>query len=90
VIGINNRNLDTFKVDMETTSELCSDVPAGKTLVAESGYTTREQLDELDEIGVDAVLIGETLMRSDNIEAAVRALTRNEELTREHLLSDDR
>jgi indole-3-glycerol phosphate synthase len=90
VIGINNRDLGSFEVNMETTHELCSDVPAGKTLVAESGYRTREQLDELDEIGVDAVLIGETLMRADSIEAAVRALTRNEELTREHLLSDDR
>ncbi len=90
MIGINNRDLGTFKVNMETTRELCSDVPAGKTLVAESGYSEPEQLDELDEIGVDAVLIGETLMRSENIEAAVRALTRDEELTREHLLSDDR
>jgi indole-3-glycerol phosphate synthase len=90
VIGINNRDLGTFEVNMETTRELCSDVPTGKTLVAESGYRTPEQLEELDELGIDAVLIGETLMRSENVEAAVRALTRDEELTREHLLSDDR
>lgn len=90
VIGINNRNLKTFEVDIETTHELCSDIPAGKTLVSESGYSTRAQLDELDRIGVDAVLIGEALMRAANPEAAVRELARDEELTREHLLSDDR
>ena len=45
-----------------------TDVPAGKTVVAESGYETREQLDELERIGVDAVLIGETLMRADDPE----------------------
>ncbi len=64
-------------------------MPAGKTIVAESGYENREQLDELEEIGVDAVLIGEYLMRAGNIEAAVRDLTGDEELTREHLLRDE-
>ena len=88
VIGINNRDLRTFEVNLETTGELCSDVPAGKTIVSESGWRTREQLDELDRIGVDAVLIGETLMRAGNPAAAVRELTRDEDLTREHLLDD--
>jgi indole-3-glycerol phosphate synthase len=88
VIGINNRNLHSFEVDIETTHELCSDVPAGKTVVSESGYGTREQLDELDRIGVDAVLIGEALMRAPDPEALIRELTWNEELTREHLLDD--
>ncbi len=88
VIGINNRNLKTFEVDLETTHELCSDIPAGKTIVSESGYGTRAQLDELDRIGVDAVLIGEALMRAADPEAAVRELARNEELTREHLLDE--
>jgi len=90
VIGINNRDLRTFEVDLGTTHELCSDIPAGTTVVSESGYRTRAQLDELDRIGVDAVLIGEALMRAADPEAAVRELARNEELTREHLLSDDR
>ncbi len=88
VIGINNRNLKTFEVDLETTHELCSDIPAGKTIVSESGYGNRAQLDELDRIGVDAVLIGEALMRAADPEAAVRQLARNEELTREHLLDE--
>jgi indole-3-glycerol phosphate synthase len=86
VIGINNRNLDDFTVDVETTVELLTDVPAGKTVVSESGYGQREQLDELERIGVDAVLVGETLMRSDDPEVGVRELTRDEEATREHYL----
>jgi indole-3-glycerol phosphate synthase len=75
VIGINNRDLGDFSVDIERTYELLSDVPAGKTVVSESGFSTREQLDELDRVGVDAVLVGETLMRAPDIEAACRALT---------------
>ena len=76
VIGINNRDLADLSVDIERTYELLSDVPAGKTVVSESGYTTREQLDDLERVGVDAVLIGESLMRAQDIEAACRALTR--------------
>jgi indole-3-glycerol phosphate synthase len=75
VIGINNRNLADLEVDLETTLELLAHVPAGKTVVSESGYSTREQLDELDEVGVDAVLVGETLLRAEDVEAACRALT---------------
>ncbi|MGI8461222.1 MAG: indole-3-glycerol phosphate synthase TrpC [Solirubrobacterales bacterium] len=86
VIGINNRNLRDLSVDLQTTHDLLTDVPAGKTVVSESGYSSREQIEELDRIGVDAVLIGESLMRADDPEAAVRALTENEEATREHLI----
>ena len=75
VIGINNRDLSDFSVDVERTYELLSDVPAGKTVVSESGFHTREQLDELERVGVDAVLVGETLMRAADPEAACRALT---------------
>jgi indole-3-glycerol phosphate synthase len=75
VIGINNRDLGDFTVDIERTYELLSDVPAGKIVVSESGFSAREQLDELDRVGVDAVLIGETLMRARDIEAALRELT---------------
>ena len=74
LIGINNRDLSDFTVDIERTYALLSDVPAGKTVVAESGYRTRDQLDELERVGVDAVLIGETLMRAPDPEAAVREL----------------
>jgi len=74
VIGINNRDLDDFTVDVERTYELLSDIPAGKTVVSESGFHQREQIDELDRVGVDAVLIGETLMRAEDPEAALRGL----------------
>jgi indole-3-glycerol phosphate synthase len=75
VLGINNRSLSDFTVDVERTYELLSDVPAGKTVVSESGFSTRDQLDELERVGVDAVLIGETLMRAQDVEALVRELT---------------
>jgi indole-3-glycerol phosphate synthase len=75
ILGINNRDLTDFSVDIERTYELLSDVPAGKTVVSESGFSTRDQLDELERVGVDAVLIGETLMRSGDVEDAVRRLT---------------
>ncbi|MDX6662377.1 MAG: indole-3-glycerol phosphate synthase [Solirubrobacterales bacterium] len=86
VIGINNRNLADLSVDVATTHELITDVPAGKTVVSESGLSDREELDALEEIGVDAVLIGESLMRSPDPEAALRALCREEEATGEHRL----
>jgi indole-3-glycerol phosphate synthase len=75
ILGINNRDLGDFTVDIERTYELLSDVPAGKTVVSESGFSTRDQLDELERVGVDAVLIGETLMRSGDVEDTVRRLT---------------
>jgi indole-3-glycerol phosphate synthase len=89
VIGINNRNLQDLTVDVETTVQLLTDVPAGKTVVSESGYERRDQLDELERIGVDAVLIGEALMRAEDPEIMVRELTRDEEATREHYLRAD-
>ncbi len=75
VIGINNRDLTDFSVDLQRTFELLADVPAGKTVVSESGIHSREQLDELERVGVDGVLIGELLMRAPEPEIALRALT---------------
>jgi indole-3-glycerol phosphate synthase len=86
VIGINNRNLDDFSVDVQTTYELITDVPAGKTVVSESGIAERATLDELERVGVDAVLIGETLMRAEDPGARLRELIADEDSTREHLL----
>jgi len=86
VLGINNRNLEDFTVDVQTTFELITDVPAGKTVVSESGISDRGTLEELERVGVDAVLIGEALMRSTDPAAKVRELTADEESTREHLL----
>ena len=86
VIGINNGDLDSATIDLSTTFELMPDVPAGKTVVAESGISDPTQLDELDRVGVEAVLIGETLMRAADPEAKTREFVRDEEGTREQLL----
>ena len=81
VIGINNRNLEDFSVDIGRTFDLLADVPAGKTVVSESGIAYREQVEDLERVGVDAVLVGETLMRAPDPEAAARELSRFEEPT---------
>jgi indole-3-glycerol phosphate synthase len=86
VIGINNRDLDAGTVDVATTYELMPDVPAGKTVVAESGISSREELEELERVGVDAVLIGGALMSAPDPEAKTRELTGSDEGTREHHL----
>jgi indole-3-glycerol phosphate synthase len=74
VIGINNRDLRDFTVDVQRTSQLIGEVPAGTTVVSESGITTAEQLRALEQQGVDAVLVGESLMRAPDPEAALLAL----------------
>ena len=86
VIGVNNRDLHDFSVDVQTTFELITDVPAGKTVVSESGIAERAVLEELERVGVDAVLIGEALMRAPDPAEKVRELTADEESTREHFL----
>lgn len=82
VIGINNRNLADFSVDLTRTLELIADVPAGKIVVSESGITHVEQLDELERVGVDAILVGEALIGSDDPEKMCRTLSRAEEGTK--------
>ncbi|MBO9533681.1 MAG: indole-3-glycerol phosphate synthase TrpC [Solirubrobacteraceae bacterium] len=74
IIGINNRDLTDMTVDIARTHDLLVDVPAGKTVVAESGFYHREQIDELERVGCDAVLIGEALMRSEDLSVATRVL----------------
>jgi len=75
LIGINNRDLTTLLVDTGRTFELLERVPAGSTIVSESGWRGASEIRELERAGVDAVLVGEALMRADDIEAACRALT---------------
>jgi indole-3-glycerol phosphate synthase len=75
IVGINNRDLTTLQVDTARTFELLASVPAGATVVAESGFRTRAELDQLERAGVHAVLVGEALMRAQEIESACRALT---------------
>ena len=79
VIGINNRDLTDFSVDITRTFDLLVDVPAGKVVVSESGIVHRGQIDELESVGVDAVLVGESVMRAPDPEAAVRQLVGRED-----------
>ena len=72
LLGINNRDLRTFHVDLATTDRLAPLVPQGVALVGESGIKTPEDVRRLGSAGADAVLIGETLMRAEDLGAAVR------------------
>src|SRR5438874_6060018 len=65
IIGINNRDLTTFDVDLGVTEKLCRDVPDEVILVSESGITTPQDIARMKACGVDAVLVGEALMRGD-------------------------
>ena len=76
LIGINNRDLRTFEVDLATTERLAPRVPNGVTLVAESGFFTRMDIRRLEACGVSAVLIGEALVTADDAGAKVRELFR--------------
>jgi indole-3-glycerol phosphate synthase len=77
LIGINNRDLTTFEVDLRTTRSLVRGVPENRVIVAESGLSTREDLAQLARFGVRCFLVGETLMRAENVEAATRELLRS-------------
>lgn len=74
LIGINNRNLKTFVTDLGTTEELIQFIPAGKTVVSESGISTVKDMAYLQQVGAQAVLIGEHFMRQPIIEQAVHDL----------------
>ena len=74
VLGINNRNLKTMEVDLNTTSRLAELVENKEELVAESGIKTREDVERLKKIGVRAVLVGQVLCESDDIEKKFKEL----------------
>jgi indole-3-glycerol phosphate synthase len=74
IIGINNRDLKTFQVDLRTTAELSQFVPPDKILVSESGISNAEDVRFVREHGVKAILVGESLLRSGDIKGKVKEL----------------
>ena len=77
LMGINNRNLKTFETTLDTTRTLSKQVPADRTIVAESGLNTPADLADLAMYGARTFLIGESLMRQDDVMAATRGLLAN-------------
>ena len=78
IIGVNNRNLRDFTVDLNNSLRLRKLVPPDITFVAESGIKTRADVAVLQKAGTDAVLIGETLMRSGDVKATLKQLAGEE------------
>jgi len=74
LIGINNRNLKTLEVNLNVTQELCKLVPKERMCIGESGLSTSQDLETCHKFGVNSFLIGESLMRHDDIEAATKSL----------------
>jgi indole-3-glycerol phosphate synthase len=74
IIGINNRDLRTFEVNLETTAKLRSLIPAGKITVSESGIKTRQDIQQLADWGINAALVGETLVAAPDISAKMKEL----------------
>ncbi|MCJ7546204.1 MAG: indole-3-glycerol phosphate synthase TrpC [Deltaproteobacteria bacterium] len=74
IIGINNRDLQTFSTDLKRTLELAPMIPKGKIVVTESGITTRKDIELLMQAGVHCFLIGEALMRAEDIGGKLREL----------------
>jgi indole-3-glycerol phosphate synthase len=74
IIGINNRNLKTFEVSLQTTEELAPEIPGDCLGISESGIQTREDVDYIREQGIDCFLVGEALMRSGDPANAIAGL----------------
>ena len=74
IIGINNRDLGSFAVSLETTFAMLKDIPDDRIVVSESGIRTRSDVVRLEQAGVDAVLVGESLMREQDIAKKVKEL----------------
>ena len=74
IIGVNNRDLTTFKVDLQTSLDLAPLAPVGTTLVSESGISDGASIRRLRDVGYDAFLIGETFMRAERPGDALRQL----------------
>jgi len=75
LIGINNRNLNDFSLDLNTCINIFNNLPEGVKVVAESGINKKEDVQLLNRSNIDAILVGEYLMHSENIDAALKQLT---------------
>src|SRR2546428_286755 len=75
IIGINNRDLRAMKTDRQTTAQLRPLIPTGRVVISESGIESRADVDEVGRLGVDAVLVGESLLRAVDLDAKVRELS---------------
>jgi indole-3-glycerol phosphate synthase len=74
IIGINNRDLKTFVTDIQTTFRLVERIPEGRVVVSESGIQSPEDLKQMERFGIEAVLVGEVLMRSPHPGEKLREL----------------
>jgi indole-3-glycerol phosphate synthase len=88
IVGINNRNLSDFTVDVTTTIRLASQIPEDIIIVSESGISNRADIDQLAAHGIHAVLVGESLMRAENPGKALKSLLtparKNDTIQKEH------
>lgn len=74
IIGINNRNLETFQTDLDTTFQIIKEIPDNRVVVSESGICSLDDVQRCAAVGVDAILVGESLMTSEDMGAKVRNL----------------
>ena len=80
MIGINNRNLKTFEVDLATTEALAEEIPSDAVAISESGIKTADDVRRVRAAGINAVLVGETLMRAKNVPEKIRELLLKEDI----------
>lgn len=78
IIGINNRDLGTFKVDIKNTEKLITNIPKDKLVISESGIFTRSDMLYLEKLGVGAVLVGEAIMSQEDVGTKIKELLGND------------